>query len=118
MVLTIAELAIMRETIELLLPDTCVICTITNTPDGEGGITQSRATTTADVPCRLDVMQGREQVTGGAIQPYIAYKLSLPYDTTVSQANIIEHDSVDYHVKSVNLSQSWGAVVRVDLERA
>ena len=118
MSLTTAELTIMRDTLELLMPDTCNVCTIANTPDGEGGVTVSRATATADVPCRLDVVQGREQVSGGAIQPYIAYKMSLPYDTTVSQANIIEHDNVDYYIKSVNLSQSWGAVVRVDLERA
>jgi hypothetical protein len=115
--LTSAELSIMRDSIELLLPDTCNVCTITNTPDGEGGSTQSRATAGTSIPCRLDVVQGREQVTGGAVQPYIAYKMSLPYDTTVGLTNIIEHNSVDYYVKSVNLSQSWKAVVRVDLER-
>jgi hypothetical protein len=56
-------------------------------------------------------------VTGGAIQPYVTYKLSLPYDTTVAASNIIEHSSVDYAVKSINLGQSWKAVVRVELER-
>lgn len=116
--LTTTELAIMRDTIELLMPDTCNIVTITNVPDGEGGSTPTRGTSGTSIPCRLDVTQGREQVTGGAVQPYIAYKLSLPYDTTVDEQNIIEHGGVDYYVKSVNLSQSWKAVVRVDLERA
>ena len=115
--LTVTELSQMRSSIALLLPDVCNICTVTNTPDGEGGSTQSRATAGTSIACRLDVIQGREQVTGGAIEPYIAYKLSLPYDTTVGLTNIIEHSGVDYQVKSVNLSQSWKAVVRVDLER-
>ena len=101
-----------------LLPDQCNVCTITNVPDGEGGFTQTRGTSGTAIACRMDVTQGREQVTGGAIQPYIAYKLSLPYDTVVGLTNIIEHNGVDYEVKSVNLSQSWKAVVRVDLERA
>lgn len=115
--LTASELTGMRDAISLLLPDTCNICTITNTPDGEGGVTVSRATAGTSIACRLDVKQGREQVTGGAIQPYISYAMSLPYNTTVGLTNIIEHNSVDYQVKSVNLSQSWKAVVRVDLER-
>ncbi len=101
-----------------LLPDTCNIVTLTNVSDGEGGSTQTRGTSGTAIPCRLDVTQGREQVTGGAVQTYIAYKLSLPYDTTVAEENIIEHGGYDYHVTSVNLAQSWKAVVRVDLERA
>lgn len=115
--LTNAELSIMRDTIELLMPDTCNIVGITNVPDGEGGSTQTRGTSGTSIPCRLDVIQGREQITGGAIQPYISYMMSLPYDTTVAEENIIEHNGTDYHVKSVNLDQSWKAVVRVELER-
>lgn len=118
MSLTNLELSIMRDSIELLLPDTCNVCTITNVPDGEGGSTQTRGTSGTSIACRLDVIQGREQITGGAIQPYISYVLSLPYDTTVGLTNIIEHGGVDYQVKSVNLNQSWVAVRRVELERA
>jgi hypothetical protein len=115
--LTASELTVMRDTIELLMPDTCNITSITNVSDGEGGVTQSRGTTGTSIACRLDALQGREQVTGGAVEPYITYMMSLPYDTTVAPANIIEHSSVDYMVKSVNRNQSWKAVVRVELER-
>lgn len=115
--ITTSELAYMRESIELLMPDTCNICTLTNSPDGEGGVTVSRGTSGTSIPCRLDVETGREQVTGGAVQPYITYKMSLPYNTTIDEQNIIEHNSIDYHVKSVNQSQSWIAVRRVELER-
>lgn len=114
--LSAAELLYMRDSTELLMPDTCNIVSITNTPDGEGGSTQTRGTVGTSI-CRLDAIQGREQVTGGAIQPYITYMMSLPYDVTVVPAYIIEHSSVDYAVKSVNRGQSWKAVVRVELER-
>lgn len=100
-----------------LLPDTANIVSITNVSDGEGGVTQTRGTVGTAIACRLDVITGREQVSGGAIQPYISYMMSLPYDTTVAYSNIIEHNSIDYAVKSVNLGQSWKAVVRVELER-
>ncbi len=112
-----AMLAAMQSAINTLLPDTANIVALTNTPDGEGGWTQTRGTTGTAIACRLDVIQGREQITGGAIQPYTSYMLSLPYDTTVSPAQIIEHSSVDYAVKSINRGQSWKAVVRVELER-
>ena len=112
-----AMLAAMRSAISELLPDTCNIVSITNTADSEGGWTEARGTTGTAIACRMDVSQGREQVTGGAVQPYTTYMLSLPYDATVAPANIIEHSSVNYAVKSVNRNQSWKAVVRVELER-
>ena len=115
--LTASELTTMRDAIEELLPDVANICTVTNTPDGEGGWTVSRATSGTSIACRLDVITGNEMLTGGAMQSYTTYKLSLPYDTTVNPSNIIEHSNVDYAVKSVNRNQSWKAVVRVELER-
>lgn len=114
--LTSTELSVMRSSIALLLPDTCNICTITNTPDGEGGSTQTRGTSGTAIACRLDVTQSNEQVTGGAIQPYTSYMMSLPYDVTVNPSNIIEHNGVDYSVKPSNANQSWIAVKRVPLE--
>jgi len=115
--LTASELAVMQDAIEELFPDTCNVCTLTNSPDGEGGWTTTRGTSGTAIACRLDVVQGREMLAGGAIQSFTAYMLSLPHDTTVAPANLIEHSSVDYTVKSVNRNQSWKAVVRVELER-
>ena len=115
-----AMLAAMRSAISTLLPDTCNIVALTNTPDGEGGVTQTRGTTGTAIACRLDTVQSiysGERVTGGAIQPYLTYMMSLPYDTVVSDANIIVHSGTDYAVKTVNRGQSWKAVVRVQLER-
>jgi hypothetical protein len=113
-----AMLATMRDLIESdLLPDQCNVVSITNTSDGEGGVTTARGTIGTAIACRLDVIQGREQVTGGAIQPYTSYMMSLPYDTTVNPSNLIEHNSIDYAVKPSNVNQSWIAVLRVELEK-
>jgi hypothetical protein len=111
-----AMLAAMRAAIGELLPDTAYIVGLTNTPDGEGGVTQARGTSGTQL-CRLDVVQGREQVSGGAIQPFISYMMSLPYNATVASTNIISHNGTDYAVKSINLDQSWSAVTRLELEK-
>ena len=111
-----SELAFMRESIELLMPDTCDILTVTETPNGQGGITETWATAYSNVPCRLDMKSGREPMTGGAVQQYTSYILSLPYDTTINDVDRVEIDSVTYAVTSINAGQSWSAVKRVTLE--
>jgi hypothetical protein len=110
-------LASMRAIISTeLLPDTCRIISMTEQPDGEGGVAVARGTA-GTAACRLDAMQGREQVSGGAIEPFISYMVSLPYNAVVLPQNLIETGGVDYAVKSVNRGQSWCAVVRVEVER-
>ena len=111
-----AMLAAMRAAIAELLPDTAQIITITNTPDGFGGQTETRGTALA-VAFRLDMTSGREQVSGGGLQPFTAFKGSLPYDTTVTTANQLLHNGVTYAITAVNNDASWKAVVRVDLEK-
>jgi hypothetical protein len=109
-------LTAMRDAIGELLPDTCQVVTITLTENGQGGQTESRATASA-VPFRLDVLTGREQIAGGALQPFTSYKGSLPYNTTVTTDSQLLHNSVNYAVTAVNTNQSWIAVKRVDLEK-
>jgi len=109
-------LSVMREAISQLLPDTCSILTVTRTPDGMGGQTETYGTTSAS--CRLDVISGMETVVGGAVQPYVRTMLSLPYDTTITEANRVVHGGVTYAVVTPpNSDQSWIAVKRVTLER-
>ena len=110
-------LAAMRAAILDLMPDTCNVVSLTHTSDGQGGWTDTRATVGTSIVCRLDALQGKEVQTGGAVQPYMTYMLSLPYDTAVLPAYVIEHGGANYAVKTVNRGQSWSAVVRVELER-
>ena len=109
-------LAAMRSAIADLLPDTCYILSPTSTPDGYGGVTQTWGTA-GTATCRLDHVSGREIASGGAIQPFEGYTLSLPYDTTINESWRVVVSSVTYAVKSVNIGQSWQAVKRVQLER-
>ena len=109
-------LAAMRAAIATLLPDTAQVITITRTPDGMGGQSETRATASA-IPFRLDMESGSEMTAGGALQPYTQYRGSLPYDATITTANQLLHSGITYAVTSVNTSQSWKAVTRVTLEK-
>jgi hypothetical protein len=111
-----AMLSAMRSAIGELLPDTGQVISITNVSDGEGGQISSRGTTTA-VNCRVDYVNGIEQKTGGALQPYSKIMLSIPYDTTITEENEFLHNGTTYAVKSVNDDQSWIAVKRCELEK-
>jgi hypothetical protein len=111
-----AMLAAMREAIGELLPDSAQIITITLTPNGMGGNTETRGTASA-VDFRLDVVTGSEVLAGGGLQPFTKYKGSLPYDTVITTAQQILHNGYTYAVTAVNTDQSWIAVRRVDLER-
>lgn len=113
-----AMLAAMRDAIEQMLPDTCTILSVTYTPDGRGGQTETWGTAAANVPCRLDLVTRdlNEMVKGGAVNPYPQYMMSFPYDTTLAVENRIVHGGLTYAVVKVNTSQSWKAVGRAVLE--
>lgn len=117
MSLSAKELEMMREAIEDLLPDTCNVLSAAGTVDGYGGVTQTWGTLYRDISFRLDMQTGYENTAGGAIQPYIKYKGTLPHDTNVTQAHRIQHDGVVYAVLGVDPNKSWDASRRVDLEK-
>lgn len=110
-------LAMMQARINQLLPDTCDILSATNAPDGFGGITETWGTATAGVACRLDKKSGGEQVSGGAIQAYTGWVMSMPYSVTVTAANRLLHNGITYAVTSVNNDASWKAVTRCEVEK-
>jgi hypothetical protein len=113
-----AMLASMREAIEDLLPDVATILSVTNVADGQGGQTATWGTACANVRFRLDMESGSEPISGGGVSvPFTRYKGSLPYDTTVVSGNRILHSGLTYAITSVNVSQSWKAVIRLDLEK-
>lgn len=109
-------LADMRASINELMPDTCDILSLTATADGQGGVSQTWAASSTNVKCRLDVISKREATTGGAVQQFTGYVLSLPYDTTINDTDRVEIDDITYAVTGLNDGQSWKAVKRVMLE--
>lgn len=118
--LTAKDLAYMRDSIEELLPDTCNILSVTRTPDGQGGFTETWGTAVVGAACRLDRQQavGRrgEIVSGAALEAYTGWVISLPQATAVNVANRIEISSSSYNVTSVDNGKSWSAVVRCAVE--
>lgn len=112
-----AELAFMRASIEELLPDTCNLLTLTTTPDGMGGYSEAWGTAAGTISCRLDITRKTDGVGGASYREYQETVLSLPYDTTVDIDYRVEHGGYTYNVSSVNNDQSWIAVKRVMLER-
>lgn len=115
-----ADLAYMRDAIADLLPDTCNILSVTETADGFGGVSQSWGTASANVACRLDIVrdnQSDEAIAGASRRNFQETVLSLPYNTTISVSNRVEHGGYTYNVTANNTDQSWIAVKRVVLER-
>lgn len=115
--LTARELAQMQADIYDLLPDLCDILSVAYTADSEGGFTETWGTATAKVHCRIDYRSGRENLIGGAIQPYSNAVLSIPYNTAINSTNRIKSGDYIWAVKSINDGQSWKAVKRVEMER-
>jgi hypothetical protein len=110
-------LTAMRTAINRLLPDTCNLLTVTRSVDAGGGFVESWGTASANVACRLDKMSGSEQLAGGALLPFTGWMLSLPYDTTITEAYRVEHGGYTYAVESVNNDSSWQAVKRAQVKR-
>ena len=121
--LTDAELASIRADVADLMPDTCIIITVTNTPDTMGGYTQGTAAAAGGtVNCRLDAkiintLRASESKAAGGIQPFHQFILTVPYDTTISTENQVQKGSEVYNVISVDADKSWKGAVRVMLER-
>ncbi len=111
MTLTAAELDDMRATIETLLPDTCVIKTLTTVPNGMGGQTETWAPS-GTANCRLDRRSGNERLAGGAIRAYSEWVLTVPYNTALTTGNQVEHSGITYNVTEVNSDKSWKDCVR------
>jgi len=114
--LTDAELAVMRDAVLELLPDTCNILSLTETSDGAGGWSEAWGTASAGISCRVDYRSGREVITGGALMPYQSAVISMPYDVTITPANRVEVGTSIFSVQAVNQAQSWQVVTRVTAE--
>ena len=110
------DLSYMRDSVELLLPDTCYILTNSGTADGSGGVTDSWGTASTTTACRLDTMTGNYKDMDGAVQTYNKLILSTPYDTVITEANRVYYNSTTYQVTSVN-DGSWLATKRAEVQK-
>src|SRR5512146_3162744 len=110
-----ADLTWMRAAINELLPGTAYVLTCSYVSDGGGGLTETWGTA-GTVDCRLDAWSGNEVLTGGAVQPFHRYRMTVPYDTTLTTADRVQVDGIDYAVKSVD-NGSWKLDLRAIVEK-
>jgi head-tail adaptor len=114
--LSSSDLSYMRDSVELLLPDTCFILTASGTADGSGGVTEGWGTASTPTACRLDTINGKYKDMAGAVQTYNKLIFSLPYDTIITEANRVYYNSTTYQVTSVN-DGSWLATKRAEVQK-
>jgi SPP1 family predicted phage head-tail adaptor len=110
------ELAHIYEDIQNLMPDKCNILSGTYTSDGIGGFTQSWGTAYKSIPCRMDAKTLREVNAAGALQVFGGYTMTLPYNTTITEANRIEFNGALYNVLSLDKRQSWELCITAHVE--
>lgn len=113
------DLSYMRACINELLPDSCNLLTVTQTPDGQGGFTDAWGTAVGGtaVSCRIDYTEGDETVFGNALNPYTGWIVTLSHDTTITPQYRVEISSTQYNVTEVDDGKSWQASVRVAVEK-
>jgi hypothetical protein len=106
------------------LPDVGNILQKTQVSDGEGGITDTWGTVTANVPCRLDLvisrgvgLIGMETVQAAALKTYSSWIVSLPHGTAIKTANRFEKGGETFNVVDVDAPRSWLGNVRATLEK-
>ena len=111
------ELALMRESIADTLPDLCNLLTPTYTGDGMGGFTSAFGTVSTNIPCRLDPVKPREQLSADRNVHFATFMLTLPYSITVNPNYRIEVNGGTYNVTGVSPDKSWNMDRRVTVER-
>ena len=112
-----SQLSFMRTQVAEMLPDSGTILTISETSDGQGGHTVGTAGTVS-IDCRIDVVNGREQLQGGGYKSYQKTILTLPYNATITPGSRFAYLSDQYNVVAVTGSdRSWNVSVRAELEK-
>ena len=98
----------MRDDAELALPDVCVVQSRTLTSDGQGGKTETWATSVTTT-CRVSP-SGRlpvEVARADGTKAVADWVVTLPYATTVTATARLVVDGVTYEVVGVRAPRSW-----------
>jgi hypothetical protein len=111
--LTAADLASMRETIEDSLPDVAVIKTRSWVSDGGGGGTTTY-TAAGTVECRVAPISAAEKYQGERIHPDTEYVFTFPYDAAIPGDAVITVGSINYTVTGQRSPRSWEISRRVE----
>jgi head-tail adaptor len=112
LLLSDAQIASMRTTLERTLPDTAVIQRPTQVSDGGGGYTETWPTV-ATVACRVAQPSGGEQVIADKLDAVGTWTITLPALTDVAAADKIMVGSRIFMVALPLRPRSWELSRRV-----
>jgi hypothetical protein len=56
-------------------------------------------------------------LSGAAIQPFSRFMVTVPYNTTVTQANRIEWGSNQYNILGIDATRSYDMCIRLEVEK-
>lgn len=110
--LSTAEIASMRTTLNRTLPDSATIERDTDVSDGSGGQTVTTATT-GPFACRVAVPSGQEQVIAGKLDAVGIWTITLPAGTDVAARDRIIVGSRTFAVTLPLRPRSWQLSCRV-----
>lgn len=119
MSITSTELAAMRADAEALMPDEAAVLRSVDTPDGQGGFTQTWATAgtyACNAAAGPYMRFGAERVVAGQTTPVGIIFLSLPHDADVNADDVIAwtHDGSVTNVQVTQVgTRSWNVNARV-----
>lgn len=112
MLLSAADIAGMRATLNRTLPDTATILSDTQVPDGAGGYTVTTATS-APVACRVAPSTVREATIAGRLDAVGLWTLTFPAETVVLAPNRVAVGSRTFEVVAPLRPRSWELSRRV-----
>lgn len=118
--LTVADLAGMREVQERALPGSAVIERKTLAPDGMGGLTE-QWTVIGTAPARLSSQNSRAVAESGAngaqVLSLTHWYVTMPVGTAVTAADRLVVGGQRYEVTEVNNGEHWQTAVRCAVQR-
>lgn len=112
LLLSDADIAAMRTTLNRTLPDTATIKRDTQVSDGAGGYTVTTATSDP-VACRVAPSNGREQTIAGRLDAVGTWTITLPANTDVTSKDRIAVGSRTFEVVLPLRPRSWELSRRV-----
>lgn len=119
-ILSAAELADLRATAAEFFDLSATLYTRSLSVNSYGA-QQETFSVGATVACRLDFQQPKptqkDQVEGGALVAQEVFHLSLPWNTSLNEADRVVIGGVTYAVVSSLNSRSWSAVKRLLVKR-
>lgn len=116
--LSAAQLARMREQVEMMLPGTAVIQARSLSSDGAGGQTESW-TARGTVACRVDPVPRAMQLddAGQAEALRVEYQITLGWDVTIEPTDRIVTGGETYEIRQFQAEHSWNVSKRVKVSR-